>query len=93
MNDEVHAPDVKSLQLGLDILLDSDLRDDINKINHRTLLIVGENDRLTPKSASEWLEGHLKEAQLKIIQGASHIPFLSHADEFFDHLDQFLLPA
>jgi pimeloyl-ACP methyl ester carboxylesterase len=48
---------------------------------------------LTPKSASEWLESHLKEGQLKVIQGASHIPFLSHADEFFDHLDQFLLAA
>ena len=93
MNDEVNAPDVKSLQLSLDILLNNDLRDDINKINHQTLLIVGEKDRLTPKSASEWLESHLKEAQLKVIQGASHIPFLSHAEEFFDHLDQFLLAA
>jgi pimeloyl-[acyl-carrier protein] methyl ester esterase len=81
------------LQLGLDILLNNDLRDDINKINHKTLLIVGDMDRLTPKSASIWLEGHLKEARLKVIQGASHIPFLSHSHEFFDHLDQFLLAA
>ena len=93
INDEVNAPDVKSLQLSLDVLLNNDLRDDINKINHRTLLIVGEKDRLTPKSASEWLESRLKDGQLKVIQGASHIPFLSHADEFFDHLDQFLLAA
>jgi pimeloyl-ACP methyl ester carboxylesterase len=71
----------------------NDLRDDINKINHKTLLIVGDMDRLTPKSASIWLEGHLKEARLKVIQGASHIPFLSHSHEFFDHLDQFLLAA
>jgi pimeloyl-[acyl-carrier protein] methyl ester esterase len=93
MNEEVDPPKVKSLQLGLDILLNNDLRGDINKINHRTLLIVGDMDRLTPKSASMWLESHLKQAQLKIIQGASHIPFLSHPDDFFDHLDQFLLAA
>ena len=88
-----NPPDVKSLQLGLDILLKNDLRDDINKIEHQTLLIVGDMDRLTPKSASMWLESHMKKGQLKVIEGASHIPFLSHPDEFFRHLDRFLLAA
>ncbi len=88
-----NPPDVKSLQLGLDILLKNDLRDDINKIDHQTLLIVGNMDRLTPKSASMWLESHMKKGQLKVIEGASHIPFLSHPDEFFRHLDHFLLAA
>ena len=60
MNEEVDSPKVMSVQLGLDILLNNDLRDDINKINHRSLLIVGDMDRLTPKSASMWLESHLK---------------------------------
>ena len=92
--DEAENPrDVKSLQLGLDILLKNDLRDDINKIDHQTLLIVGDMDRLTPKSASMWLESHMKKGQLKVIEGASHIPFLSHPDEFFRHLDRFLLAA
>ncbi|QDD06573.1 pimeloyl-ACP methyl ester esterase BioH [Candidatus Methylopumilus planktonicus] len=85
--------EIKSLQLGLDILLNNDLRNDINKIKHQTLLITGDMDRLTPKSASIWLESHLKESQLKLIKGASHIPFLSHSDEFFNCLDQFLLAA
>ena len=88
-----NPPDVKSLQLGLDILLNNDLRDDINKIQHQTLLITGDMDRLTPMSASMWLENHLKAGQLKVIEGASHIPFLSHSDEFLNHLDQFLLAA
>jgi len=88
-----NPPDVKSLQLGLDILLKNDLRDDIDKIEHQTLLIVGDMDRLTPKSASMWLESHMKKGQLKVIEGASHIPFLSHPDEFFRHLDRFLLAA
>ena len=93
INEKSDPPKIKSLQLGLDILLNNDLRDDINKINHKTLLIVGDMDRLTPKSASIWLYGHLKDARLKVIQGASHIPFLSHSHEFFEHLDQFLLAA
>ena len=88
-----NPPEVKSLQLGLDILLNNDLRDDINKIQHQTLLITGNMDRLTPMSASMWLENHLKAGQLKVIEGASHIPFLSHPDEFLNHLDQFLLAA
>jgi len=81
-----NPPEIKSLQLGLDILLNNDLRNDINKIKHQTLLITGDMDRLTPKSASMWLESHLKESQLKLIKGASHIPFLSHSDEFFNCL-------
>jgi pimeloyl-[acyl-carrier protein] methyl ester esterase len=88
-----NPPEIKSLQLGLDILLNNDLRNDINKIKHQTLLITGDMDRLTPKSASMWLESNLKESQLKLIKGASHIPFLSHSDEFFNCLDQFLLAA
>ena len=88
-----NPPEVKSLQLGLDILLNNDLRDDINKIQHQTLLITGNMDRLTPMSASMWLENQLKAGQLKVIEGASHIPFLSHPDEFLNHLDQFLLAA
>ena len=71
----------------------ADIYRDINKIDHQTLLIVGDMDRLTPKSASMWLESHMKKGQLKVIEGASHIPFLSHPDEFFRHLDQFLLAA
>jgi len=93
MEAEENPPEIKSLQLGLDILLNNDLRNDINKIKHQTLLITGDMDRLTPKSASMWLESHLKESQLKLIKGASHIPFLSHSDEFFNCLDQFLLAA
>ena len=88
-----NPPEVKSLQLGLDILLNNDLRDDINKIQHQTLLITGDMDRITPMSASMWLENQLKAGQLKVIEGASHIPFLSHPDEFLNHLDQFLLAA
>ena len=88
-----NPPEVKSLQLGLDILLNNDLRDDINKIQDQTLLITGNMDRLTPMSASMWLENQLKAGQLKVIEGASHIPFLSHPDEFLNHLDQFLLAA
>ena len=88
-----NPPEVKSLQLGLDILLNNDLRDDINKIQHQTLLITGNMDLLTPMSASMWLENQLKAGQLKVIEGASHIPFLSHPDEFLNHLDQFLLAA
>ncbi|MSQ80654.1 MAG: pimeloyl-[acyl-carrier protein] methyl ester esterase [Candidatus Methylopumilus sp.] len=93
MNEELDSQEVKSLQLGLDILLKNDLRNEINQIKHQTLLMVGELDRLTPKSASLWMKSQLKQGQLKVIEGASHIPFLSHPEIFFNHLDQFLLAA
>lgn len=83
-------PDVAALKGGLDILRDTDMRKQLEYITQPTLLIAGERDTLTPSSASEYLAQTLPNARLAKIQGAAHVPFLSHPQIFMQHMKSFL---
>ena len=83
-------PDVAVLQAGLDILLNADLRESAHLLHVQTLIIHGSFDQLAPVCAAEWLAQVLPNAQLNIIAGASHAPFLSHSTEFERVLMPFL---
>lgn len=77
----VHGePDTKALAKGLDLLRDTDLRLDLNRITAPTLLIHGGRDRLTPAAASEFLEQSLPAASYALIPEAGHAPFISHLE-------------
>ncbi|TAN74732.1 MAG: alpha/beta fold hydrolase, partial [Gallionella sp.] len=83
-------PDLAALQGGLEILRDCDLRGVLPEIKQRTLVIGGERDTLTPPQAAQYLAEHLPDAQLAIIKGAAHAPFLSHPEEFIKLVVDFL---
>jgi len=83
-------PDFAALQAGLEILRDCDLRSALPGVKQPALVIAGERDTLTPPQASHYLAKQMPNAQLAIIKGAAHAPFLSHPDEFMKHLLSFL---
>lgn len=83
-------PDWSALQSGLDILRDCDLRDALPNITQPSLVIAGERDTLTPPQASQYMAAALPDAQLVTIAGAAHAPFLSHPEQFIEHLKRFL---
>lgn len=83
-------PDLGALQAGLEILRDCDLRGALPDIKQPALVIAGERDTLTPPEASHYLAAQLPDARLAEIKGAAHAPFLSHPDEFMEHLMGFL---
>jgi pimeloyl-[acyl-carrier protein] methyl ester esterase len=83
-------PDLAALKDGLDILRDVDLRKQLALITQSTLVIAGERDALTPQAASEYMAYTQPNAVLKVVQGASHAPFLSHPEIFMQHLKSFL---
>ena len=83
-------PDLAALQSGLDILRDCDLRNALSGIKQPALVVGGERDTLTPPLASHYLASRLPDARLVSIRGAAHAPFLSHQDEFFEHMMSFL---
>jgi pimeloyl-[acyl-carrier protein] methyl ester esterase len=85
------APDPEMLQRGLQILLQTDLRNDIANVARPALVLHGDRDRLAPVKAGRWLSRHLPEAQLRVCAGASHAPFLSHPTWFVVALKEFLL--
>ena len=83
-------PDVVALQHGLEILRDTDMRAQLKEIAHKTLVIAGERDRLTPLAASTFLAQSLPAARLVKIAGAAHAPFLSDPDIFVQHVTDFM---
>lgn len=84
------APDFVSLQAGLEILRDSDLRDVLVKIKQSALLIAGSCDTLTPLAAMQFMAAKLPQARLVTVVGAAHVPFLSHPEEFVKQVADFL---
>ncbi len=79
-------PSSEALRGGLEILREGDLRSQVGEIRQPTLIIHGDRDQLTPLPAAEWLAQALPDANLTVLKGAAHAPFLSHPDEFIQSL-------
>lgn len=78
------------LQKGLDILLNEDMRNDLPLLEQKTLLIHGTHDTLVPPGAAEWMSTELPQADLLLVPGSAHAPFLSHQNEFVEAAKKFL---
>ena len=83
-------PDADVLQQGLDILLETDLRAELPKLQQPLLLIQGTRDSLTPLCAAEWLSRQIAGSRLVAVAGAAHAPFLSHEAQCVVALREFL---
>ncbi|MDX1914763.1 MAG: pimeloyl-ACP methyl ester esterase BioH [Methylophilus sp.] len=86
------TPTQTTLNRSLNILLDTDLREDVLNLRKPVLLIHGDRDNLAPLSAAHWMSQHLPIAYLRVMSGAAHAPFLSHTEQFIEALNQFLEP-
>ena len=82
-------PDPGALKAGLRILAEGDLRVRLPGVGVPAMVIHGERDRLVPQAAAE-RTASLLGAELSVIHGAGHAPFLSHLDQFNDQLESFL---
>jgi pimeloyl-[acyl-carrier protein] methyl ester esterase len=85
-----HPPQLAALQLGLEILRDSDSRSLLSRITIPSLIVAGEHDRITHPRAAEYMATHLPHTRLCIVKRAGHAPFISHRAEFMDELTAFL---
>lgn len=75
------APAPTVLGQGLEILRQTDLRQELAEIGCPVAVVAGSEDRLVPAAAARRLAAGLPRAQLAILEGAGHAPFLSHAEE------------
>lgn len=55
-----------------------------------TLIICGRQDVVTPLTESEFMHKHISGSTLKIIEKAGHVSNLEYANEFNQHLSDFL---
>ncbi len=83
-------PDLKASKACLVELMEADLRDGLDKVKVPSLLIHGDEDRVSLQSASEYMLERIEGSRLALIKGAGHVPFLSHQDEFNEALEEFL---
>ena len=80
----------EALEAGLDTLATSDLRPTLSHVRTPTLVIAGQNDRITGPGASRALADALPDARYTEMRRAAHAPFLSHRKEFTAALERFL---
>ncbi|MBI3056298.1 MAG: alpha/beta fold hydrolase [Betaproteobacteria bacterium] len=70
-------PDVAALDAGLRLLRQIDLRDRLERITQRTLILHGERDTLVPLAAGEYLQRALPHAVLEVFSGTAHALFIA----------------
>ena len=79
-----------ALAWGLERLRHGDLRPQLSQVRAPTLVIAGQDDRITPAAASRALAAALPKGRFRQLRGAGHVPFLSNRDQFLTALDGFL---
>ena len=83
-------PNAQALATGLAILRDTDLRDTMRALRMRLLMIMGERDTLVPVNAGRETLALCGDAQLEVIDGAGHAPFLAAPERVAERIDRFL---
>lgn len=83
-------PQPAALHAGLELLAASDLRATLAQIPQPVLIVHGTRDTLARPQAAEALAAALPRAELRLIEGAGHAPFLSHPTQFADAVNAFL---
>jgi pimeloyl-[acyl-carrier protein] methyl ester esterase len=78
-----------ALRGGLDILRHADLRSELGRVRCPVLLYMGERDRLVPASSGAQIAAALPHAQLQLVPGAGHAPFVSQPRAFVEALVRF----
>jgi pimeloyl-[acyl-carrier protein] methyl ester esterase len=87
---ESPAPDRKTLQDGLAILKQTDLRAEFANLKVPVAVILGQLDMLVPFAVGAKLQALLPEMELTIIERAGHVPFLSHQQAVVNAVQKFV---
>ncbi|HYE36162.1 pimeloyl-ACP methyl ester esterase BioH [Methylocaldum sp.] len=78
---ECEPPDQAALRGGLSLLRHADLRDALRRLTIPSLVILGARDRLVPKAAGASMQALNFRSELHVIDGAAHLPFITHPAE------------
>jgi pimeloyl-[acyl-carrier protein] methyl ester esterase len=81
------TPPEESLQAGLRLLHETDLRGEVAAIGCPALVVHGGRDALAPAAAGRWLAGALPSARFVEIAESAHLPFVSHPRRVADALE------
>lgn len=86
-----HAlPTKQTLSDSLALLSECDLRENLADIKQPFLRLYGHNDSLVPKAAIKQIKNLAPTSDDFLFENASHAPFISHLDDFYKVLSQWL---
>ena len=69
-----------------------DLRPDIPRLQQRALVMHGTADRIQPIEESRWLAAHLPRSRLIELEGAGHVPTMTHGAEVASAINAYFQP-
>ena len=87
---ETPEPNKDTLQEGLGILKQADLRDSFAQLKIPVGVILGQLDTLIPVAVGKKMVALLPEVDLTVIGRAGHVPFLSHQKAVVDAICHFM---
>jgi malonyl-ACP O-methyltransferase BioC/pimeloyl-ACP methyl ester esterase len=71
-----------SISVSLATLINTDLRNSLEKIRTPSLVVHGEDDQVVPAAAGGFLADNIPGARFELFKDTGHIPFLTKAVEF-----------
>lgn len=84
---------VETLAWGLNLLQQMDVRDALKTCAIPTLCVYGSADALVPADVAASVAELVPKQWLVMLDGAAHLPFISHADLCWQHLDRLITIA
>jgi pimeloyl-ACP methyl ester carboxylesterase len=72
------------------MMLRPDSTPDLARITHPTLILVGDEDELTPRAESDLMQREIRRSQLVVLPGAGHLSSLEVPELFSAALENFL---
>jgi len=90
---EIEAADPAVYLADLSACDKFDVIEELSRIKQPTLMICGDEDRLTPVKYSNFLEERLKQGNLEVIEGAGHMVMVEKPDEVTRAITQFIEEA
>jgi pimeloyl-ACP methyl ester carboxylesterase len=67
-----------------------DVRQKLATITLPTLIMVGEEDKLTPVPWSTYMKENIPKSKIIVMKGSSHLPMLERPSDFNRHLSEFV---
>ena len=83
-------PNIDTLQGGLSILKQADLRPALAKVKMPILVLLGTRDTIVPVTVGESIKALAPSIQLVVIDKAGHVPFLSHPQIVLETITNFM---
>jgi pimeloyl-[acyl-carrier protein] methyl ester esterase len=87
---ETQAPDQQTLQEGLNILKQTDLRPVFASLKIPVAVILGQLDTLVPVAVGKNMQALLPGVDMTVIERAGHVPFLSHQQAVVNAVRHFM---